>query len=135
MKKYFLLFLLIGLTGCASLTGVTYFDLTTYKNLTELKPQILFLYEDFKEEPIPKNEIRAIKLRLAQSYEYELGKGSENDPTVKQFEKIKNLFSRHVLLRLNSNKWSNAAFESATENITEAFDIAIQTETTKNNFK
>ena len=42
-----LLFLLIFI-GCARLFGfVSYYDPTTYKNLTELKPEVTKLYESF----------------------------------------------------------------------------------------
>ena len=41
----------IWLYGCSLLQGtITYFDSTTYRNLTEVKPQVVFLYQTFTED-------------------------------------------------------------------------------------
>jgi hypothetical protein len=55
-------FLLVAV-GCSLLGGVTYRDPVTYKNLTDLKPQILFLYDAFIEDPAPTNDINTANLK------------------------------------------------------------------------
>jgi hypothetical protein len=123
------------LSGCALYPNISYYDPTTYKNLTDLKPQILFLYEDFKNDPLPSEKIGATKLKLAQAYEYESGKGPDNSTTTIQIKKVNDLFNKHLKLRISNGKWSSTTYENATENITEAFDIAIKTESIKNKFQ
>ena len=64
--------------ACAHWLGFpTYYDPTTYKNLTDLKPEVLFLYESFKSDPVKEERITKIRLKLAQVYEYEKGKGKK----------------------------------------------------------
>lgn len=104
----------------------------TYKNLTELKPEVVFLYETFTTDSINLERIAYVRLRLAQVYEYEKGKGSKNKETYEQIEIIQNMFERHVKDRLEKGKWTKEHFENVKTNIEEAFDIAIQTERLKN---
>lgn len=126
------LFLLLSLSGCAHLFGLSYYDPTTYKNLTDIKPEVMALYDTFTREAVNAEKIDSIRLKLAQIYEYENGKGEKNAETTKQIKIIQGIFERHVKNRLTQGKWNEAHLMNQKENIAEAFDIAIQTERLKN---
>ncbi len=127
---YAIVIILFLYVRCVSL--ISYYDPTTYENLTEIKPEVVFLYETFTEDSVDVIKINEIRLRLAQVYEYERGKGLKNKDTYEQVEIIQNMFERHVRDRLEQGKWSEEHKENVKENIEEAFDIAIQTERLKN---
>jgi hypothetical protein len=126
----FFLSLLVFFTQCTPF--ISYYDPTTYKNLTDLKPEVVFLYQGFVDSSIDLEKIGEIRLRLAQVYEYEKGKGLKNKETYEQLEIIQNMFERHVKNRLEEGKWTKDHLENVKTNIEEAFDIAIQTEILKN---
>jgi hypothetical protein len=134
-----ILFLIISLLSCSaplllSCSGLLlhYYDPTTYKNLTDLKPKVSSLYDSFTEVNIDRKAIGGVRLELAQMYEYVKGKGESNRETTKQITIIRDMFERHVQDRLKNGKWSEIDLENMTENIEEAFDIAIRTERLKN---
>ncbi len=129
-----LFFLLAAwLSGCALLQGsISYYDPATYRSLTEVKPQLVFLYETFAGDSIDVVEVRAIRLRLAQMLEYEKGKGPKNIETAQQIKIIRDMFEDDLQHRIKNGKWSPAQRDNQTENISEAFDIAISTERLKN---
>jgi len=116
--------------GC--ITAISYYDATTYQNLTELKPEVVFLYETFKNDDVDETHIQEVRLHLAQVYEYEKGKGASNEDTRKQAKIIWDMFDDHVEDRVETGKWTDAHFENNKQNIEDAFDIAIQTERLKN---
>ena len=127
------LYLALALSSCASLLGFpSYYDATTYKSLTDLKAEISFLYDTFETDSIDQTKIMAVRLKLAQAYEYEKGKGEKNKETREQLEIIQQMFGRHVNDRTNSGSWSAAHLANQKVNIAEAFDIAIATERLKN---
>ena len=119
------------LLGCSGLL-LHYYDPTTYKNLTDLKPKVSALYDSFTEVNIDRKAIGGIRLELAQVYEYVKGKGESNQETTNQITIIRDMFERHVQDRLKNGKWSEIDLENMKENIEEAFDIAISTERLKN---
>lgn len=123
--------LLPFLFGCAA-SFLHYYDPTTYKNLTDLKPKVALLYESFEEEEIDVRTIRQVRLEMGQAYEYEKGKGEKNQETTKQIGLILQMFSLHVEDRKKNGKWSEAHIQNLWENMEEAFDIAIATERLKN---
>ncbi len=125
-----ILMILLLFVRCMSF--ISYYDPTTYKNLTELKPEVIFLYETFTTDSVDLERIAQIRLRLAQVYEYEKGKGLKNKETYEQIEIIQNMFERHVEDRLKKGKWTKEHFRNLKINIEEAFDITIQTERLKN---
>ena len=128
-----LLLFLLFLSGCAHLfSSISYYDPTTYKNLTDLKPAVLFLYDSFTEDAINIDKFNDIRLKMAQMYEYEKGKGETNQETIEQLKIIIEMFDDHVNQRLKSGNWNNAHLANQKENISEAFDIAIKTERLKN---
>jgi len=127
-----ILCLLFFAQGCGLFGGITYYDTTTYKNLTENKAEVVSLYESFTEAKVDSAAVRSVKLKLSKMYEYEKGKGSKNQETVKQIEIIRETFERHVSERLQQGRWSDTNMQNKAENISEAFDIAIQTEALKN---
>ena len=128
-----LLCLALALSSCASLLGFpSYYDATTYKSLTDLKAEILFLYDTFETDSIDEAKIMAVRLKLAQAYEYEKGKGEKNKETREQLDIIQQMFGRHVNDRTKSGSWSAAHLANQKVNIAEAFDIAIATERLKN---
>lgn len=127
-----LLFICIALTNCYNVKFPSYYDHTTYKNLTDLKPQVTRLYDSFASNSVNQDEIGKISLKLSQMYEYEKGKGEENIETYKQISIIEKMFNRHVKDRLDNEKWSETHLENKKQLITSAFDIAIETEGLKN---
>lgn len=130
--KVVILVFSLWLLGCSfSFKGITYYDPTTYKNLTDLKPEVMALYETFTSDSIDTNKIAEIYLNFEKIYEYEKGKGEKNFETTKQIEIIKNMFKKHVDDR-NKGKWNETHMENQKQLIGEAFDIAIETERLKN---
>ena len=128
-----LLYLALTLSSCASFLGFpSYYDATTYKGLTDLKAETLFLYETFATDPVEEAKIMQVRLKLAQVYEYEKGKGANNKETREQVEIIQQMFGRHVSDRMNKGKWSAVHLANQKTNLAEAFDIAIATERLKN---
>lgn len=121
----------VVLVGC-SVSLLHYYDPTTYKNLTDLKPRVAALYDSFVDDAVDTKAIGAIRLELAQVYEYEKGKGEKNRETTAQVDLILKMFERHVADRVNGIPWSEAHLQNEKENIEELFDIAIQTERLKN---
>lgn len=121
--------LLIGSVVCAP---ISYYDATTYENLTELKPAVAFLYDTFTNDEVDKSYIQDIRLQFAQTYEYEKGKGKSNEPTSNQIKMIWGMFEDHVKDRLETGQWSDAHCKNQKDNIEEAFNRAIQTERLKN---
>ncbi len=129
--RFSLWFLLPLLAGCAA-SLLHYYDPTTYKNLTDLKPKVALLYETFEDEEVDLQAVRQIRLEMGQAYEYEKGKGEKNRETAKQLGSILEMFSRHVQDRKKNGPWSEAHIQNRWENMEEAFDIAIATERLKN---
>ncbi len=127
-----LLFTFIAVTNCSHMKFPSYYDHTTYKNLTDLKPQVSRLYDAFASDSVNQEEIGKISLKLDQVYEYEKGKGEKNIETYKQISIIMKMFDRHVKDRLDNGKWSATHLENKKQLITSAFDIAIETEGLKN---
>lgn len=125
------LFLFLQLLGCSG-PLLHYYDPTTYKNLTDLKPKVSALYESFLDEDIDSKGIAQIRLELAQVHEYEKGKGESNKETATQIKIIRSLLDEQVQDRLKNGRWSSIHLENQKENIEDAFDIAIQTERLKN---
>ncbi len=69
-----------ALAFCASVLGFpAYYYPTTYKNLTDLKAESFLLSDTFVSDPIDQNKIAAVRLKMAQAYEYEKGKGDKKD--------------------------------------------------------
>jgi hypothetical protein len=128
-----LLCLALAHASCASLLGFpAYYDATTYKNLTDLKAESLLLYDTFVSDPLDEAKVASVRLKLAQAYEYEKGKGTNNTETRRQLEIIQQMFGRHVNDRLAGGKWTAAHLANQKTNLGEAFDIAIATERLKN---
>jgi hypothetical protein len=129
----FLLCLALAQSSCASFLGFpSYYDATTYKSLTDLKAETLFLYETFATDSVEEAKIMQVRLKLAQAYEYEKGKGANNKETREQVEIIQQMFGRHVSDRMNKGKWTSVHLANQKTNLAEAFDIAIATERLKN---
>jgi hypothetical protein len=125
------LVLLAILTGC-SILRLSYYDPTTFRNLTSVKPKVSALYETFVQDAVLEEKLDVVRLELAQIYEYEKGKGESNRETARQVQLIREIFERHVEHRQKQGKWSGAFMQNARQNIEEAFDIAIRTERLKN---
>jgi hypothetical protein len=125
--------LLAAFSRCGLLqNSITYFDPTTYTNLTQVKPRVLFLYQTFSEDSVDMGEVKAIRLELAQMLEYEKGKGPKNVETAQQLKIIRDMFEDDIQRRKTNGKWSAAQRDNQVENISDAFDIAISTERLKN---
>ena len=127
------LYFFLALSACASFLGFpTYYDQTTYKNLTDLKVEILFLYDTFATDSIDEAKITAARLKLAQVYEYEKGKGEKNRETREQLELLQQMVERHMSDRVKGGKWTPAHVRNQKTNLAEAFDLVIATERMKN---
>jgi hypothetical protein len=125
--------LALVLFGCAGLSrNITYYDPTTYKSLTDLKAEVIMVYESFAGESVDTLWMRSVRLKLAQMYEYEKGKGPGNAETTGQINIIRQMFDRHVDERKRYGMWEGVHLKNQIENISEAFDMAIETERFKN---
>jgi hypothetical protein len=120
--------------GCGSFL-LPHYDPLTYQNLTDLKPEVALLYDTFADESLDTAKVAAIRLRLAQIFEYENGKGSANGATIRQIAEIQSEFATDVENRVTKGKWNNVQLEARKRDIAESFDIAISTEALKNRFR
>lgn len=135
---YIYAFILLGLPACTGVP-ISYYDATTYTQLTGLKAETTLLVESFDSKPYAQNEakIEATLLNLRKAYEYEKGKGNPNSDTTTQFTKITGLFADDV----NDYKESGPGvlgpkyFQQASVVLGQAFDTAIATENLKNKDK
>lgn len=134
------LLLLLMLSGCSGVP-ISYYDATTYTQLTSLKAETTLLVESFDTKPVADNEenIEEVTLSLRKAYEYELGKGENNSDTMQQFRKITGLFHEDVKdYRKNgpgSGELGKRYFREASVVLGQAFDIVIATENLKNKDK
>jgi len=135
LLTYPVLIFFLLLQSCALFNGITYYDYTTYKNLTENKAEVLALYETFINEKVDSAAVREVRLKLSKMYEYEKGKGETNQETFKQIQILRDIFDRHVNARLQNGKWTTENMQNLSENIADAFDLAISTEALKNKSK
>lgn len=128
-KIGFLVFISGVISSCATLS---YYDPTSYKSLTEIKPSVAYLYESFKESSFDDEKVVPVRLRLDQIYEYEKGKGIGNQESAGQIEEIRGMFQDHLVNRKKQGVWNETQYQNALGNIMEAFDVAIKTEALKN---
>lgn len=133
-----LLCLFVSVSSCSGIP-ISYYDTTTYTQLTSLKAETTTLVESFDTKKVAANEpkIEETTLNLRKAYEYEKGKGSPNSDTTKQFEKIDQLFGSDVKEYRESGPGSLGTkfFREAATVLGQAFDIAIATENLKNKDK
>lgn len=140
------------LSACVSLAR---YDNNTYKSMTALKGEVKVFMDDCAAKGASGEKalsaLEGFRVKLSQSYEYEAGKGSNNE-TTSQMKKL-NSFFNEAYARYSKNKLSGAACaeradgelpDHATGCLTvgyctakskimeEAFDIAISTEELKN---
>ena len=123
------------LSGCGAFKFgkfPTYFDENTYQRLTFAKADILYLYASFGEPVLDMDEIRSARVSLGRLYEYEKGKGEANAATSRQIELIREAVEEHLQNRMGKVKWEEFDVEDFSENIGQYFDIAIETERSKN---
>lgn len=126
------------LTACSGIP-ISYYDASTYSQLTSLKAETETLVEIFDKKSASENEakIEALTLSLRKAVEYERGKGDPNGDTTLQFEKISTLF-KNVIQEARENlpgKLGTKYFSEAAKVLGQAFDIAIKTENVKNKDK
>ncbi|MBN2418963.1 MAG: hypothetical protein JXL81_06230 [Deltaproteobacteria bacterium] len=130
--------LLLNLSGCAGIP-VTYYDATTYVQLTGLKAEITTLVESFDTKPYAENQkkIEEITMNFKKAYEYEKGKVAPNSDTTRQFDKIYELFMDDVKTYKENpqEELGKKYFQEAARVLGQAFDIAISTENLKNKDK
>ena len=136
---------LIGSVALVLLAGacafpISYYDVTTYKNLTDLKVETTILVASFDTKGVAENEgkISDVAMKLQKAYEYEKGKGNANSGTMSQLEKIKGMFENDIDdYRTKDPKTTLGPkyFREAAAALGQAFDIAISTENLKNKDK
>lgn len=117
--------------GCPTVL-ISHYDPTTYKNLTDLKPEVAAMYQSFTGDTVNESQIAAVSLQFDRMYEYEKGKGQNNAQTARQVDLVRAMFRRHVQERLTTGKWNATDKDNKAVNISEAFDLAIATERLKN---
>lgn len=132
------LIFLLSLVGCTGIP-ISYYDVTTYTQLTNLKAETTTLVESFDLKPYAENQekIDETILNLKKAYEYERGKGNPNSDTTKQFDKIYDLFMDDVndYKENELGELGEKYFQEAAKVLGQAFDIAISTENLKNKDK
>lgn len=132
-------FLFLFIVGCS--IPISYYDGTTYKQLTSLKVETVLLFESFDLKQVKDNNdnINKVTLDLLKAYEYERGKGDDNGGTAKQLKLIVDSFKDTVKVYRqygpNSKKLGEKNFVAESITIGQAFDIAIETENLKNKDK
>lgn len=135
---YFYILIILGLSACSGIP-ITYYDATTYTQLTSLKAEMTTLVESFDLKPYSENKekIEATTLNFKKAYEYEKGKGELNSDTTKQFDKIYSLYNADVAdyKEYGPGKLGKKYFREAAVVLGQAFDIAIATENSKNKDK
>jgi hypothetical protein len=118
---------------------ISYYDSTTYSQLTSLKVDTTTLIESFDVKKPADNEARieAVTISFRKAYEYEKGKGTPNSDTSKQFEKILKLFYDDIKTYRDEGTGALGRhyFSEAAKTLGQAFDIAIATENAKNKDK
>lgn len=129
---------MLFLTACSGIP-ISYYDATTYQQLTNLKAETTTLVESFDKKPYADNEskIEATTLSFKKAYEYEKGKGMPNSETATQFEKILGMYNDDVddYKEHGPGKLGFKYFSEAAVVLGQAFDIAIATENSKNKDK
>lgn len=132
------LLILLALSACSGIP-ISYYDSTTYTQLTALKAETTLLVESFDKKPVTENEdkIEKVTLNLRKAYEYEFGKGKPNSDTSRQFKKIIGLFDEDIRDYHENGPQSlgRKYFSEASVVLGQAFDIAIATENLKNRDK
>ncbi|SRR5258706_16202141 len=130
---------LAAVFAAACAVPISYYDATTYTNLTSLKAETTSLIETFDEKTYDKNEakIEAASLSFLKAYEYEKGKGAPNSDTARQFEIIRKLYLGAVTdyRARGPGGLGKKFFGAASTQLGQAFDIAIATENLKNKDK
>ena len=125
------------LTSCA--IPISYRDAVTYKNLTDLKAEVMTLVETFDTKPVSENEaaIADIMLEFRKAREYEKGKGKSNNDTLVQLDELWKLLNDDVAEYRANGKGTLGTkyFQEAARVLGQAFDIAIATENLKNKDK
>ena len=131
--------LILSSLGACSGIPISYYDATTYTQLTSLKAETTTLVESFDAKPFTENQtkIEATTLSLKKAYEYEKGKGNPNSDTTKQFSMVVGLFMDDVEDYKESGPGALGPkyFQEAATVLGQAFDIAIATENLKNKDK
>ncbi|MBU1639696.1 MAG: hypothetical protein KKG53_04355 [Proteobacteria bacterium] len=126
------------LTACSGIP-ISYYDATTYTQLTSLKAEVTTLVQSFDTKAYLDNQqkIEDTTLTLKKAYEYEKGKGDPNSDTTKQFDKITGLFLDDVKEYKDNGPGDLGPkyFQEAAIVLGQAFDIAISTENLKNKDK
>ena len=133
-----LLSLVVFLTGCPSIQ-LSYYDTTTYQNLTDLKVDTTLLVQSFDTIKTKNNEnrIETVLVNFKKAYEYEKGKGEPNSETMKQFNVILRLFENDIkeYREAGPGGLGRKYFQEAAIVLGQAFDIVIRTENLKNRGK
>ena len=126
------------LAACSGIP-ISYYDSTTYTQLTGLKAETGSLIEVFDKKPASQNEakIEAVTLSLRKAYEYEKGKGLLNSNTTSQFDKLLKLFNDTVQEARDNvpGALGQKYFSEAAKVLGQAFDVVIATENSKNKDK
>lgn len=97
-------------------------DSEIYIFFTDLKPEVILLYETFTTESINMDKIAEIRSRFMHIHEYARERDEINEETCQQIEAILNQFDRHVNERLESGRWNDEQFGHAKRSIEEAID-------------
>ena len=120
-----------ALCGCGH--WMSYYDNTSYKNLTDLKAETTFLFETLKTHPDQKSQdpvLQQLRLDVEKAYEYERGKAGNAD-TVAQLAEIRRMLVGVSTLLRQKDELPDEYLDPKLADLSKAFDMAIQTEASK----
>ncbi len=128
---------LLSLNACT--VPLSYFDNTTYRNLTSLKVDTTMLVHSFDEISVKDNKekINLVMIEFLKAYEYEKGKGKKNNETIVQMDKLIRLLKDDIAnyREAGPGTLGKKYFQEAATILSQGFDIAIATENAKNREK
>lgn len=127
----------VALTAACTIP-ISYYDVTTYHTLTDLKVDVTELVGSFDSVKVTAAApaIAGTRTRMVKALEYEKGKGSDNSDTVKQLELLLQLYDSTVSdYRASGPNPRVRDFRERAAQLAQAFDTAISTESAKNRDK
>jgi len=130
-SKSWIALLFLSFTACGH--WASYYDLTSYKNLTDLKAETAVFMDQLQKEADQKAllpVLRELRLNTEKAYEYERGK-SGNANTIAQLEEIRAMIAGLADLLMKKDRLPPEYLEPKRAALAQAFDLAIQTEASK----
>lgn len=131
VRIFILPIILVMWAGCAPL--ISSYDAVSYKNLTDLKAEMMvFLDKVDSSQPYVqyRKGFEDLRLEIEKVYEYEKGKGL-NEDTVVQVEELRTIFLDLMRSYRQQNTVSQFYLEEKIIQLKDALDTMIKTESAK----